>query len=46
MGISSDKIKLVTNRGNDIQREDKVKRQKLDMVASFKYIGAIVSDEG
>ena len=31
---------------NCIQREIKVKGQKLGTVTSFKYLGAIVSDEG
>ena len=36
----------MTNNANGIQREIKVKRQKLGTVTSFKYIGAVVSDEG
>ena len=42
----SDKNKLMTNSANDIQREIKVKGQKLSTVTSFKYIGAVVSDDG
>ena len=48
MEISPEKTKLMTNSTNGIQREIKVKGQKLATVTSFnfKYLGAIVSDEG
>ena len=46
MEISAEKTKLMTNSANDIQREIKVKGQKLGTVTSFKYLEAIVSDEG
>ena len=36
----------MTNSANGIQREIKVKRQELGTVTSFKYLGAVVSDEG
>ena len=36
---------LMTNSANGIQREINVKGQKLGTVTSFKYLGAIVSDE-
>ena len=36
----------MTNSVNGIQREIKVKRQKLGTVTSFKYLGAVVSDDG
>ena len=36
----------MTNSANDIQREIKVKGQKLGTVTSFKYLGAFFSDEG
>ena len=36
----------MTNSANDIQREIKVKRQKLSAVTSFKYLGAVGLDEG
>ena len=36
----------MTNSANGIQREIKIKGQKLGTVTSFKYLGAIVSDEG
>ena len=35
----------MTNSANGIQRE-KVKGQKLGTVTSFKYLGAVVSDDG
>ena len=46
MEISAEKTKLMTNSANDIQREIKVKGQKLGTVTSFKYLGAVVSDDG
>ena len=46
MEISADKAKLMTNSGNDIQREIKVKGQKLGIVMSFRHLGAVVSDDG
>ena len=39
-------IKLRTICANGILREIKFNEQKLGTVASFKYLGAIVSDEG
>ena len=46
MEIYAEKTKLMTNIANGIQREIKVKGQKLRTVTSFKYLGAIVLDEG
>ena len=46
MEISAEKTKLMTNLANGIQREIKVKGQKLGTVTSFKYLGAVVSDDG
>ena len=46
MEISAEKTKLMTNSTNGIQREISVKGQKLGAVTSFKYIGAVVSDDG
>ena len=43
--ISAEKTKLMTNSADGIQREIEVKRQKLGTVTSFKYLGAIVSDD-
>ena len=44
--ISAEKTKLMTNSANGIQREMKVIGQKLGTVTSFKYLGAVVSDDG
>ena len=46
MEISAEKTKLMTNSANGIQREVKIKGQNLGTVTSFKYLGAIVSDDG
>ena len=46
MEISAEKTKLMTNSAYGIQREIKVKGQKLGTVTSFKYLGAVVSDDG
>ena len=46
MEISAEKTKLMTNSANGIHREIKVKGQKLGTVTSFKYLGAVVSDDG
>ena len=44
--ISAEKTKLMTNCANSVQREIKVKGQKLGAITSFKYLGAVVSDDG
>ena len=46
MEISAEKTKLMTNSAHGFQREIKVKGQKLGTVRSFKYLGAVVSDDG
>ena len=46
MEISAEKTKLITNSANCIQREINVKGQKLGTITSFKYLGAVVSDNG
>ena len=46
MAISADRTKLMTNSADDIQREIKVKGQKLGTVTSLTYLGAVVSDDG
>ena len=46
MEISAEKTKLMTNSANGIQRKIKVKGQKLGTVTSFKYLGAVVLDDG
>ena len=45
MEISAEKTKLMTNSVNGIQREIKVKGQKLGTVTNFKCIGAVDSDD-
>ena len=45
MEISSEKTKLMTNSVNGIQREIKLKGQKLGTATSFKYLGAVVLDD-
>ena len=46
MEISAEKTNLMTNSAKDMKREIKVKGQKLGTVTCFKYLGAVVSDEG
>ena len=46
MEISAEKTKLITNRANGIQREIKVKGQRLGTVTCVKYLRAVVSDDG
>ena len=36
----------MTNSANGIQGEIKVKEQKLSIVISFRYLGAVVLDDG
>ena len=46
MQISAEKTKLMTNNINGICSTIKVSGEKLETVQSFKYMGAIVTDEG
>ena len=46
MMISAEKTKLITNSTDYTQRDIKVKEQMLGTVTSFKYLGAVVSDDG
>ena len=46
MEISAEKAKLMTNSADGIQWEINAKGQKLDTVTSFKYLRAVVSDDG
>ena len=46
MQISSEKTKVMTNNTNGITSDIKVDGKKVDSVAKFKYLGAIVTDEG
>ena len=46
MEIGPDKTKVMTNNPNGFQREIKKKGQRLEEVENFKYLGAIISNEG
>ena len=49
MEIGPDKTKVMTNNPNgfqSLQREIKIKGQRLEEVEDFKYLGAIISNEG
>ena len=44
--ISAKKTKLMTKNTSGINTEIKVNGQKLETVTSFKYLGAVIIDEG
>ena len=44
--ISAEKTKLMTYNPNGIKRNIKVEDQKLKAVNSFRYLGAVISEEG
>ena len=46
MEISAEKTKVMTNKSEDIQADIEISGQKLESVKKFKYLGAIISDEG
>ena len=46
MEIGPDKTKVMTNNPNGFQKEIKIKVQRLEEVENFKYLGAIISNEG
>ena len=46
MQISAEKTKLMTNNINGISSNIKVSGEKLETVQNFKYLGAIVTNEG
>ena len=46
MKISAEKTKLMTNNANGISIDNRVHGEKLDEVDSFKYLGAVVTDQG
>ena len=46
MEIGPDKTKVMANNPNGFQREIKIKGQRLEEVENFKYLGAIISNEG
>ena len=46
MQISAEKTQLITNNTNGISTGITIHNKKMEIVHSFKYLGAIVSDEG
>ena len=46
MEIRAKKTKLITKNTSGINKEIKVNGQNLETVASLKYLGSVVSDEG
>ena len=46
MQITGEKTQLMTNYTNGISTDIIIDNKKLETVRSFKYLGAIVSDEG
>ena len=46
MEIGPDKTKVMTNNPNSFQKEIKIKGQSLEEVENFKYLGAIIFNEG
>ena len=46
MEIGPDKTKVMTKNPNSFQREIEIKGQRLEEVENFKYLGAIISNEG
>ena len=46
MQISAEKTQLMTNNTNGTSTDITIDNKKLETVRSFKYLGAIVSDEG
>ena len=36
---------MITNDTSGVNKENKVKGQKLETITSFKYLGSVVSDE-
>ena len=46
MQMSAEKTRLMTNDTNGISTDITIDNEKMETVHSFKYLGAIVSDEG
>lgn len=46
MQISAEKTKLMTNATYNINSTIKINDEKVEVVQSFRYLGAIVNDEG
>ena len=45
MQISAEKIQLMTNNTNGVSTDITIDHKKMETVCSFRYLGAIVSDE-
>ena len=46
MEISAEKTKLMTNNANGVSIDIRINGEKLDEVDSFKYLSAVVTDQG
>ena len=46
MQINAEKAKLMTNNTNGFSTDIRVNDEKLDCINRFKYLGAIIADEG
>ena len=46
MEISAEKAKLMANNANGMSIAIRINSEKLDVVDSFKYLGAVVTDQG
>ena len=46
MGINGEKMKLMANNNNGMTTDMQIAGNTLDKVQSFKYLGAIISEEG
>ena len=46
MKIGAEKTKLMTINANDISIDININAEKLSEVDSFKYLGAVVTDQG
>ena len=46
MQINAENTKLMTNNTNDFSTDIRVNGEKLNCVNMFKYLGAIIADEG
>ena len=44
--ISAEKTKLMTNNANGISMDIRINSEKLDKVKSFKYLSAVITDQG
>ena len=46
MDFSAEKTKLMTKTANGTSIDTRINGEKLDKVDSFKYLGAVVTDQG